>query len=234
MKFPTLALFALSLSLPAQAAEQRRNALERAWNHVEDAGADLRDGVAEAGANLRDGVESSVDAFIAGSRDVIHDRPELQMLPHLVALRKGDEIKIAYCRPILTQMFRDRRKHPDHNRCDELLTKGAMKLDDMQACASRHSGRSTVAFNLDRQLMSLSRHDAEYNYNFFAMFDTRDEYRKLFRACAREAAAPLARRETAQPNVPTEQPAEAKPPVFKPAERPHEDAPTEASGTIGG
>ena len=135
-----LSLTAFSASEPKRKPAEspaQKSKMEEAWDHIEDAGADLRDGVSGA-----------VNDFIGFSRDAIHERPDLQMLPHLILLKKGEEVKVAYCRPIISQMFRDRSKHPGHNRCDEALTKGSFQLRQLQACSTKHSEEGGAAFNL--------------------------------------------------------------------------------------
>ena len=64
-----LSLTAFSASEPKRKPAEspaQKSKMEEAWDHIEDAGADLRDGVSGA-----------VNDFIGFSRDAIHERPDL-------------------------------------------------------------------------------------------------------------------------------------------------------------
>ena len=218
--FSTLIMSSLCISLSAFAdasnASKPKSKLDEAWDHIEDAGADLRDGVAGA-----------VNDFIGYSRDVLHERPDLQMLPHLILLKKGDEVKMAYCRPIISQLFRDREKHPSHNRCDEALTKGSFNIRALQTCSAKHSQEGGAAFNLDRQLKSVMESKENYHYHYLGMFGTRNEYRNLFETCARELR-PIARTNSRPVDAPNMHEIKLEE-LASPAE---EQAPQQLNGTL--
>lgn len=178
-----------------------------------------------------------VSRFMAGTKAFLHERHELRQIPHLVLLRNGSEVKMAYCRSKVGNWFRDRDLHPGSDACDEVLTKNAFDIHELQACAHRHAFQGDAASNLERQLDRVQRRKKRYQSHFLGMHANRKSYRALFRVCEREIAAskqPAEPAPTPAPSEPTPAPVDPTPapapvdPAPAPAPAPTEPAPAPA------
>lgn len=228
--FLFLALFASIATLPtlaradretendARERAERKAKLDRAWDKLEAGGERVADGIGEFFTSAGEAVRSG-----------IHHRPELQT-GHLAVLRKGNSVRVHYCRARIAHLFRNRDEDKS-NRCAEPLHAKAFNIEQLRACAARHAEGNALAFNLDRQLGRIIHRNDDYDFNYVGMYAGRGEYRELFKTCEREIASrtkPAAKPKAPVASQPAPKPQEEKP-EFKPVP---ESAPSGQGGDL--
>lgn len=142
---------------------------------------------ADAGRGIGYRLRSFASAARAGARSGIHRRPEL-LGSHLVALRKGNEVVMAYCQPRLRHFLRSRAVDTSvrEGRCEQVMHQGAFDIGELRSCSARYAGESRAAFHLQRQLSRVIRRDEGYDFNYLSLHDDPEAYLDLFQQCGGE------------------------------------------------
>jgi|GEM_PF-6210954 len=155
----TLTLLAFSPS-PGYARGGVESAQE-AWDHLK-----------EAGRDVRAGVFNSVETIKSASRSVRHERP-LLLSEYVTAVKKGKEVTLVYCESRLKRMV-------NAQRCEKLHA-GSFKIDDLKSCIGKVEGDKQPGMILNRNLKTVA--ESEYGHDHFKMYDSKESYQDYLGQC---------------------------------------------------
>jgi hypothetical protein len=205
-------LLTLTVLLPAQAlAADHRGFLHEAWENLESAAFEVKNQIA-------DGVE----VVRTKAKFVKHERP-LLLSEYVTVVKNGDKVVLVYCDSRLKRLA-------DRQACEKLHNR-SFKVDDLKSCrASAPEELKQPGMILERNLAKAA--DSEYAYDFFKMYDSKDNYKAFLMNCEATLAARKSNRHESRPvvGVSRSQPASTD---FQPVE-PAAEAPaaSEAAGTL--
>ena len=205
-----LAALALTLSTHAAAAPTATDAdaraarqamVDKAWGHIEDAAAGVREGMEDAFLTVKNAVSDLASGAMDAAQRVRHDRPFL-VSEYIDVVKKGNQVSLLYCdsrlaraKPIIAGAV---GRQAEGQSCEKLHT-GSFSVADLKGCLKNADENKQPGMILNRQFSSNMVKDNEFKVDHFKMFDTKDDYKEYLATCS----AQIASRKPKSPRVPS-------------------------------